>query len=101
MEPPWSMNCLAEALGWHSLGRLRFRPPIESAVRPRHAAGHRSVAMVQEDLRPAKVLTRAAFLNAIRVNTALGGSTNCPPHLIAIARMRGRVVVTRLGNLRV
>src|ERR1700753_4189882 len=45
--------------------------------------------MVREDLRPSKIITRAALLNAIRVNTALGGSTNCPPHLIAIARHAG------------
>lgn len=45
--------------------------------------------MVDEDLRPATILTRAALLNCIRVNTALGGSTNCPPHIIAVARHAG------------
>src|ERR1700753_3561805 len=45
--------------------------------------------MVREDLRPSKIITREALLNAVRVNTALGGSTNCPPHLMAIARHAG------------
>jgi dihydroxyacid dehydratase/phosphogluconate dehydratase len=45
--------------------------------------------MVEEDLKPSDILTRAAFLNAIKVNTAIGGSTNAPPHLQAIARHIG------------
>jgi dihydroxyacid dehydratase/phosphogluconate dehydratase len=45
--------------------------------------------MVEEDLKPSDILTRAAFLNAIKVNTAIGGSTNAPPHLQAIARHMG------------
>jgi dihydroxy-acid dehydratase len=47
------------------------------------------VEMVGEDLTPSKVLTREAFANAIVVNSAIGGSTNCPPHIIAIARHAG------------
>lgn len=54
-----------------------------------HSAGKAVVRLVEEDLRPSRILTRAALLNAIRVNTAIGGSTNCPPHLIAIARHAG------------
>lgn len=45
--------------------------------------------MVREDLRPSRVITRTSLVNAVRVNTAIGGSTNCPPHLIAIARHAG------------
>jgi dihydroxy-acid dehydratase len=56
-----------------------------------HMAGRRAVDMVREDLRMSKVLTRAAFENAIRVNAAIGGSTNAVVHLLALA---GRVGVT-------
>ena len=45
--------------------------------------------MVREDLTPSRILTREAFENAIVVNTAIGGSTNCPPHITAIARHIG------------
>jgi dihydroxy-acid dehydratase len=51
--------------------------------------GKRIVEMVREDLRPSAILTREAFENAIVVNSAIGGSTNCAPHLIAIARHMG------------
>lgn len=54
-----------------------------------YRTGERIVAMAHEDLRPSHILTRAAFLNAIKVNSAIGGSTNAPPHLIAIARHAG------------
>jgi dihydroxy-acid dehydratase len=53
------------------------------------SAGRRIVAMVKEDLKLSKILTRAAFENAIRVNAAIGGSTNAVIHLIAIARRIG------------
>jgi len=51
--------------------------------------GERIVAMTYEDLRPSRILTRVAFVNAIKVNSAIGGSTNAPVHLIAIARHMG------------
>jgi len=54
-----------------------------------HLAGRRIVAMVEEDLRPSAILTRAAFENAIRVNAAIGGSTNAVVHLLALARRVG------------
>lgn len=54
-----------------------------------YQTGARIVAMVHEDLRPSKILTREAFENAIVVNSAIGGSTNCPPHIIAVARHIG------------
>ena len=50
-----------------------------------YRTGLRAVELVHEDLRPSKILTRAAFLNAIRVNSAIGGSTNAQPHLTAMA----------------
>ncbi|MFP3757871.1 dihydroxy-acid dehydratase, partial [Cupriavidus sp. SIMBA_020] len=51
--------------------------------------GKRAVDLVREDVRPSTIMTRAAFENAIVVASALGASTNCPPHLIAIARHMG------------
>ena len=51
--------------------------------------GKRIVEMVREDLKPSDIMTRGAFINAIRVNSAIGGSTNAPIHLNAIARHLG------------
>jgi dihydroxy-acid dehydratase len=84
-----SMNCLAEAMGMALPGSASIPAPYRERGQMAHAAGKRIVEMVREDLRPSKVITRTTLLNAIRVNTALGGSTNCPPHLLAIARHAG------------
>ncbi len=84
-----SMNCLAEAVGLALPGTAAIPAPYRERAQAAHAAGKRIVEMVHEDLRPLKILSRTSMLNAIRVNTALGGSTNCPPHLIAIARHAG------------
>jgi len=84
-----SMNCLAEAMGMALPGSASIPAPYRERGQMAHAAGKRIVEMVRDDLKPSKVITRTALLNAIRVNTALGGSTNCPPHLLAIARHAG------------
>lgn len=84
-----SMNCLAEALGMALPGSAQIPAPYRERGQAAHAAGRRIVAMVREDLRPLDILSRAALLNAIRVTTAIGGSTNCPPHLLAVARHAG------------
>lgn len=84
-----SMNCLAEAVGMALPGSAAIPAPYRERGQMAYAAGHRIVGMVHEDLRPSKIMVREAMLNAIRVNTALGGSTNCPPHWIAIARHAG------------
>lgn len=84
-----SMNCLAEALGMALPGTASIPAAYHARGQAAYAAGRRIVQVVQEDIRPADIMTRSAFLNAIRVNTAIGGSTNCPPHLIAIARHLG------------
>jgi dihydroxy-acid dehydratase len=60
-----------------------------------YESGKRIVDMAYEDLRPSKILTREAFLNAIRVNAALGGSTNAQPHIVAMARHAGVEISTR------
>lgn len=84
-----SMNCLAEALGMALPGTASIPAPYRERGQAAHAAGKRIVEMVWEDLRPSMIITREALINAIRVITAIGGSTNCPPHLIAIARHAG------------
>lgn len=84
-----SMNSLAEALGMTLPGSAAIPAPYRERGQMAYETGRRIVAMVREDLKPSKVMTREAFENAIVVNSAIGGSTNCPPHLIAIARHMG------------
>ena len=84
-----TMNCLAEALGMSLPTCASIPAPYRERAQMAHATGRRIVAMVGEDLTPSKILTRAAFENAIRVASAIGGSSNAPPHLIAIARHMG------------
>ncbi len=84
-----TMACMAEALGMQLPGSATW--PASDARRYEIAqeAGSRAVAMVTEDLRPHQIMQRAAFENAIRANTAIGGSTNAIIHLIAIAGRLG------------
>lgn len=84
-----SMNSMAEALGMSLPGCATIPAPYAERGRMAYFTGRRIVEMVNEDLTPSKVLTREAFENAIVVNSAIGGSTNCPPHVIAIARHIG------------
>ncbi|MBX9701199.1 MAG: dihydroxy-acid dehydratase family protein [Acetobacteraceae bacterium] len=84
-----SMNSLAEALGMSLPGCAAIPAPYRERGQMAHATGQRIVAMVRENLRPSDIMTRAAFENAIVTASAIGASTNCPPHLIAIARHMG------------
>jgi dihydroxy-acid dehydratase len=84
-----TMNALAEALGMSLPGCAAIPAPFRARMEMAYATGKRIVAMVQEDLKPSDILTRKNFENAIRVNTAIGGSTNAPPHIQAIARHAG------------
>lgn len=84
-----TMNSLAEALGMQLPGSAAIPAPHRERQQMSYLTGKRIVEMVGEDLRPSKILTREAFLNAIVVNSALGGSTNAPIHLAAIARHAG------------
>jgi dihydroxy-acid dehydratase len=84
-----SMNSLAEALGMSLPGCATIPAPYAERAKMAYETGKRIVAMVGEDLTPSRILTRAAFENAIVVNSAIGGSTNCPPHITAIARHAG------------
>ncbi len=84
-----SMNVLAEALGMSLPGCASIPAPYRERGQIAYATGRRIVDMVWEDLRPSRIMTRAAFENAIVVASAIGASTNCPVHLIAIARHMG------------
>jgi dihydroxy-acid dehydratase len=83
------MNALAEALGMSLPGCAAIPAPYRERAQIAYETGRRAVAMVHEDLRPSRILTRAAFENAIVVASAIGASTNCPIHLNAIARHIG------------
>jgi len=86
-----TMACMAEALGI-ALPQNAAIPAVDSRRGVlAHMAGRRIVEMVHEDLKLSKILTRDAFENAIRVNGAIGGSTNAVIHLLAIA---GRIGVS-------
>ena len=84
-----TMNSLAEALGMSLPGCAAIPAPHRDRQEMAYRTGKRIVEMVWEDLKPSDVLTRAAFENAIVVNSAIGGSTNAPIHLNAIARHVG------------
>ncbi|MGY8935686.1 MAG: IlvD/Edd family dehydratase [Alphaproteobacteria bacterium] len=81
-----SMNSLAEALGMSLPGCASIPAPYRERGQMAYGTGRRIVDMVDENLTPSKILTRAAFENAIVINSAIGGSTNCPIHINAIAR---------------
>jgi dihydroxy-acid dehydratase len=84
-----TMNSLAEALGMQLPGGAAIPAPYRDRAEMAWRTGLRIVEMVREDLKPADIMTRPAFLNAIRVNSAIGGSSNAPIHLNAIARHLG------------
>ena len=84
-----TMNGLAEALGMSLPGCAAIPAPYRERPEISYATGVRIVEMVHEDLRPSDILTREAFENAIVVNSAIGGSTNAPVHVNAIARHIG------------
>ncbi|MDG1118047.1 MAG: dihydroxy-acid dehydratase family protein [Flavimaricola sp.] len=84
-----TMNAMAEALGMTLPGASAIPAPFRERMNMAYETGRRIVQMVLDDLKPSDILTRAAFENAIVVNTAIGGSTNAPPHLQAIARHAG------------
>ncbi len=84
-----TMNAMAEALGMSLTGCSAIPAPFRERMEMAYHTGRRIVEMVHEELRPSDIMTRDAFLNAIVTNTAIGGSTNAPPHLQAIARHVG------------
>ncbi|MDX8458789.1 IlvD/Edd family dehydratase [Mesorhizobium humile] len=84
-----TMNSLAEALGMQLPGSAAIPAPYRERGQIAYETGKRIVDMVHEDLKPSDIMTRGAFENAIVVNSAIGGSTNAPIHLNAIARHLG------------
>lgn len=84
-----SMNALAEALGMSLPTCASIPAPYRERGQMAYMTGKRICEMVLEDLRPSKIMNKQSFENAIAVASALGASSNCPPHLIAIARHMG------------
>ncbi|HXD15141.1 MAG TPA: IlvD/Edd family dehydratase [Xanthobacteraceae bacterium] len=84
-----TMNAMAEALGMSLPGCAAIPAPYRERGQIAYETGVRAVEIVREDLKPSDILTRAAFENAILACSAIGGSTNAPIHLCAIARHVG------------
>lgn len=84
-----TMNALAEALGMSLPGCAAIPAPYRERGQIAYETGKRIVEMVEQDLKPSDILTREAFENTIVVNSAIGGSTNAPIHINAIARHIG------------
>lgn len=84
-----TMNSLAEALGMQLPGSAAIPAPYRDRQEMAYRTGKRIVDMVHEDLKPSDILTKDNFINAITVNSAIGGSTNAPIHINAIARHIG------------
>ncbi|MDP9478768.1 MAG: dihydroxy-acid dehydratase, partial [Actinomycetota bacterium] len=84
-----TMNALAEVLGLSLPGSAAIPAPYRERAQMAYETGKRIVEMAYEDLRPSEILTRESFLNAIVATTAIGGSTNAQPHVMAMARHAG------------
>jgi dihydroxy-acid dehydratase len=84
-----TMNSLAEALGMQLPGSAAIPAPYRERAQISYETGLRIVDMVREDLKPSDIMTKEAFENAVVVNSAIGGSTNAPIHLNAVARHLG------------
>ena len=84
-----TMNALAEALGLSLPGCAAIPAPYRERAQIAYETGRRAVEIVWEDLKPSDILTREAFENAIVACSAIGGSTNAPIHINAIARHVG------------
>jgi dihydroxyacid dehydratase/phosphogluconate dehydratase len=84
-----TMNSVAETLGLSLPGCAMIPAPYRERGQMAFLTGKRIVDMAYEDLRPSRILTRDSFVNAIRAVTAIGGSSNAQPHLIAMARHAG------------
>ncbi|HEY7230201.1 MAG TPA: IlvD/Edd family dehydratase [Pseudolabrys sp.] len=84
-----TMNALAEALGMSLPGCAAIPAPYRERGQIAYDTGVRAVEIVEQDLKPSDILTRKAFENAIVANSAIGGSTNAPIHINAIARHVG------------
>ena len=84
-----TMNAIAEALGMSLTGCSAIPAPYRERGQMAYETGRRIVELAQQDVRPSTILTREAFLDAIVVNAAIGGSSNAQPHIVAMARHAG------------
>src|ERR671913_776715 len=84
-----TMNAVAEALGLSLPGCAAIPAPYRERGQMAYETGRRIVELAKQDIKPSKILTREAFLNAIVATTAIGGSTNAQPHIMAMARHAG------------
>jgi dihydroxy-acid dehydratase len=84
-----TMNAVAEALGLSLTGCAAIPAPYRERAQIAYETGLRIVELAYEDIKPSDVLTRASFLNAIKVVSAIGGSSNAQPHIVAMARHAG------------
>jgi dihydroxy-acid dehydratase len=84
-----TMACLAETLGMQLPGSAAWPAADSRRILTAQLAGQRIVSLARDSVRPSQIMTRAAFENAIRVNAAIGGSTNAVIHLLAIAGRLG------------
>lgn len=87
-----TMNAIAEALGLSLPGCAAIPAAWRERAQYAYMTGHRIVEMVHEDLRPSRILSREAFLDAITLTAAIGGSTNAQPHITAMARHAGQSI---------
>ena len=79
-----TMNSLAEGLGMSLPGCAAIPAPLSERGEMAYQTGLRIVEMVEEDLTPSKIMTREAFENTIMLNSAIGGSTNAPIHILSL-----------------
>ncbi|WP_426320603.1 IlvD/Edd family dehydratase [Pseudoduganella sp. R-43] len=84
-----TMNAMAEALGMSLTGCSAIPAPYRERGQMAYETGRRIVELAQQDIRPSSILSREAFLDAIVVNAAIGGSTNAQQHIMAMARHAG------------
>lgn len=84
-----TMNAIAEGLGLSLPGCAAIPAPYRERGQIAYETGRRAVEIAYEDLQPSRILTRTAFLNAIALTTAIGGSSNAQPHIVAMARHAG------------
>jgi len=84
-----TMNAIAEALGMSLTGCSAIPAPYRERGQMAYETGKRIVELTKQDVRPSTILTRDAFLDAIVVNAAIGGSSNAQPHIVAMARHAG------------
>ena len=93
-----TMNAVAEALGMSLTGCSAIPAPYRERGQMAYETGRRIVELARDDVRPSQIMTREAFLDAIVVNAAIGGSSNAQPHIVAMARHAGVEITPEDGT---